>query len=373
MYLVAYLAGLDAGYSVTHATLLGYATSLVALFGFNIYQHTIARHSNNLEIALDACAFQYRLLLIAGSGLWAATLAGWISGWNLPLGLMAVLASLGLAQTEVTFSMVTAHGKTWRPLLFYGSQSIFIVCYLLMVSQKMAVVPTVLISVAPLFLINYLAYRQLRTHGSSNVPKDRTSRLEEYRERAVALLAQAPVVATVPALIYLMGSYSGRADQIPQLLLFVSYAGAVVFILSNSYHFYGHSLMPRLLALLRTGQWHLLLMLTVGVIITSLLLTVPVGVLLGWMKEGKIVSWPMEWYLSVGVFAAGTALTQWYSAICVGLKKPLLITITNTIYLFVAVLIVGLNYSIFYHVLAISIVVRFVIQGMFFGLRLRDA
>lgn len=375
MYLVAYLASRDAGYATPHAALLGYASSLVVLFGLNIYQHTIARNSTNLEVALDSCSFQFRLLLTAGCGLWSATFLGWLLGWQPPLGLMAALAGVGLAQSEVTFSMATARARTWRPLLYYGTQSIFFACYLLMVWQKMSVVSTVLTSVVPLFLINYGAYKQLQLlpHTPLFSTKGLTIRLYEYRERAAALLAQAPVVATVPALIYLMGRDSGQADQIPQLMLFISYAGAVVFILGNTYQFYGHSLVTRLLVLINSGKWNILLLLSLGVIASSLLLTLPMGLLLGWMKEGKSEYWPMAWYLSVGVFAAGTALSQWYSAICIGLQKPAFITISNATYFLSAVFIYSFADSVFYYILAMSVIVRFVMQSTSFSLRLGPA
>lgn len=369
LYLVTFLAGQDAGYAAAHATLLGYAMSLIVLFGLNVYQHTIARYGDNLARALDSCSFQYRFLLIAESGVCTVVLVGLMLGWHLPLGLLAVLVGLGLAQSEVTFSMVTAHGMVWRPLLYYGSQSIFFACYLLLVWQKMPVVPTVLISVVPLFLINHWAYVRLRSTRSLLARENLAARLEEYRDRASTLLAIAPVIVTVPALIYLMGNHTGHADQIPQLLLFISFGGAVVFIMGNTYQFYGRDMVRKLLAYLNAGQWRILLALTMGVIASCFLLTIPIGVLIEWMKAGKVEYWPLQWYLCIGVFAAGTALTQWYSAICVGLKRSLYITIPNAIYFFTAILFSGFDFFIFYYVIMISAIIRCILQGMIFSAR----
>lgn len=370
IYLVAYLAGLEPDFATAHATLLGYVSSLVILFSLNIYQHTIARNGNNLQAALASCAFQYRALLLSGLGLWAAALLMWLLEWQVSLGVLVVLASLSLAQVEVTFSMVTAHGKEWRPLFYYGSQSVFFVSYLIMVSQQLSVAPTVLVSVTPLFLITFLAYKQLKAKEPSLAVVSGMARLEEYRERAIALLGQAPVAATVPALIYLIANYGGQSNQIPQLLLFISYGGAVVFLLGNTYQFYGHTLIPRLLRVVESRQWRILLLTSGGVIGASLLLTLPIGVLLGWMKEGEIRSWPAEWYLSVGTFAAGTALAQWYSAIFVGLKKPAFIGLSNVAYLFAAVSLYATSHLAFYYVIAVAAFIRVATQAALFSSRL---
>lgn len=362
MYLVAYLASIDAHYAVGHATQLGYAASLAVIFGLNVYQHNIARNSTNVDVALDACSAQYRMLMVLGGPLWAVGLFIFLFAGVVPMALLAMISGIALAQSDVTFSMATARQKVWRPILYYGGHVAFFLIYLILVAQEMAVAITVLASVMCLFMINFVAYANLRLPMSVRSKEGGGWGIHDFRERLATLMGNIPVVAMVPALIYLMGNSFGQPEQIPQLLLFISFAGAIVFLLSNTYHFYGHQWAPKLLSLQENGKWHALLWLTVFVLVVSFVLSFPVGVLLAWMKEGKVELWPLNWYFSAAIFAAGVALTQWYSVICLGLRDSKLIAITNTIY-FVAALMSVIGGMVFYYALTAATIIRIVIQA----------
>lgn len=364
MYLIAHLANINSYNAVEHATQLGYAAGMAVFFGLNIYQHNIAHNAYKVQVALDTCSAQYRLLLTLGGALWGICLCLLLCLGSVPTILLAVLSGIALAQTDVTFSMATTCQKIWRPLLYYGSQIFFYTVYLVFVIKGMGVSLTVLCSVFCLFIINLVAYAYLSPQIPGSTKLVGHIRLPAFQERLTTLLGNSPVVLVVPAMIYLMGAI-GQPEQIPQLLLFVSFAGAIAFLLSNTYHFYGHQWSPKLLALYKNGDWHLLLSCSAVVFIASFMLSLPVGVLLGCMKKSAIYFWPISWYFCAGILAAGIILTQWYSVICLGISNARSITIGNSVYLACTlILFLGGGMS-FIYALMIATIIRFALQAAY--------
>lgn len=337
MYLLGILNQLSVDYSTPHAALLANANGLCALFSLNAYQFYIAKQTGNTPSDLASCETQFTLLLV----LWMVTASLMVCLGDTtvaPQVLPTVVAALALALPELTFTIATAKDKPWRAILFYGTQAIFFCGYALAIHQRTNPIQAALYAAVPTVAINLLAYRALRDQGAPRPSALASLRAlgQEGKERLGTLMASMPIIATPSAMVYGLGLDPKTAAQIPQMLLFSSFVGAVVFVMGNVFQHYGKDMVPRLLALQRQGNTRVLAMLLTGVLALCLCLTYPVDILLSYARQSFQHHWAHNWYIYAAITAAGAVILQWYTVICIHHGRTGAIMISNLAYLILA-------------------------------------
>jgi hypothetical protein len=337
MYLLGVLNQLAIDYSTPHATLLANANGLCALFSLNAYQFYIAKQTGNPSSDLTSCDTQFKLVLV----LWLVATCLMLGLSNTMVGaqvLPTLVAALALALPELTFTIATAKNKPWRAILFYGTQAIFFGGYALAIHLRTSPLLAALYASMPTVAINLLAYQMLRSRHAHQPFTSTALRTlgQECKERLGTLAASLPIIATPSAMAYGLGLDPGTTAQIPQMLLFSSFVGAVVFIMGNVFQHYGKDMVPRLLTLQNNGDQKSLALLITGVLALCLCLTFPVDLLLSYVRHSFQHQWTHNWYIYAAITAAGAVILQWYTVICIHHGRTGTVLISNLGYLILA-------------------------------------
>jgi hypothetical protein len=352
MYLLGMLNQQAVDYASPHATLLANANGLSALFSLNAYQYYLAQQAKKAQTDLQSCDTQFRLLL----GAWvlaAGCMVIW-GGTNQQV-LPTIVAALALALPELTFTMATALDKPWRAILFYGGQALFFCGYALAIAHHAEPVRAAMYASAPTLVVNIAAYLMLRDIA----PPDLSwlARLvvlaQECRIRLGTLIASIPIIATPSAMVYGLNLSSKTSAQIPQMLLFSSFVGAIVFIMGNVFQHYGKSLIPRLLDIQHRRNHKALWVLLLGVFALCLCLTVPVELLLSFVRQSFQHQWAHNWNLYATVAAAGAVILQWCTVISIHHGRTGPILLSNLTYLLLASILAATTLYTDIHVFAI--------------------
>lgn len=320
-----------------HAALLANAHGLGALFTLNVFQHYIACRTTDPQADLAPCQTQFKLIASLAVCLLAMTMA-WPhlnDGAPAPLLLLTVLAALALALPELVFTMATARDWFWRPLTFYGIQTLFYIGYGLALLGTQTTMTAVLWSSIPVLIISVLAFATLRT---TTVPmREGLTRLKAtLRLRLGTLVANAPIIATSPAIVYVLGLSDDKAGQIPQMLLFSSFVGALAFFMGNLFQHHGRSLLPRLLRIQGEARYRSLAILLGAVLLLNTGLALPLEFVLAHLKSSFHAHWPSLWYVHAIVCASAAVVLQWYITVSMHHARSRPVLATNLLYLLLA-------------------------------------
>lgn len=322
-----------------HAALLANAHALSAVFTLNAFQHYIACRTTDAQADLAPCQSQFKVIAGLMVCLLIATLA-WphlTDGADAPLLMLTVLAALALALPELLYTMATAKDWFWRPLTFYGVQTLFYMGYGLALLGTQTTTAAVLWSSIPLLVISLPAFALLRAAPASPVSGDGLRRLiATLRLRLGTLVASAPIIATPPAMVYVLGLSDDKAGQIPQMLLFSSFVGALAFFMGNLFQHHGRSLLPRLLSIQRDARYRSLAILLGAVLLLNTALALPVEFVLTHLKSSFHDQWPGLWYTHAIVCASAAVVLQWYITVSMHHARSRPALATNLLYLLLA-------------------------------------
>jgi hypothetical protein len=340
MYLLGVLNQLDVHYATPHAALLTNTNGLCALFSLNAFQYYIARKTPDIDADLRSCQTQFKLLVT----LWVTTLAcmALLGPWEelpwLKYALPTVAAAVSLALPEITFTMATARDKAWKSILFYGGQSIFFGGYALAIIRREGPMQASLYASVPTVLVNLIAYQALqRPKYGQNLRQALAQLGKECHIRLSTLIASLPIIAAPSAMVSVMEHSPETAAQIPQMLLFSSFAGALVFVMGNFFQHYGKDLIPKLLEIQRRQNHLALLGLVLGVFVLCTVLTMPVELLLTYARHSFQHDWARNWYINAAITATGAVILQWYTVICMHHGDSRTILWSNIAYLLLAI------------------------------------
>lgn len=363
MALLGLLNQRDAGGTTAHATLLANAHAVSALFTLNAFQYYIARQTVDGNRDLGPCRTQF-VLIVAMLSVLLITALAWpaASGHDAPMLCSILIAALSLALPELIFTLATAHNKVWRPLTFYGTQSAFYVGYGLALWLDQSPAMAAISACLPSLLISLALFQSLRL---DHVPSDWRSATKNLaatlKLRLSTLAASVPIIATPPAMAYFMGKSPETAWQIPQMLLFSSFAGALAFLMGNVFQHHGRDLMPILLRLQRDQRVKVVLTVLAGIFILSTTLAWPVEMILALLKSRLHQPWPGHWMLYAATCATAAVVLQWYTTVCMHHARPRPVMASNALYLMMAIALTSTTLSSSLHVftiLAICALVR---------------
>ena len=361
MFLLGMLNNSSPSYSNPHATLLANATGLTAVFSLNAFQHYIGRKTNDTVRDLQPYGAQFIVLAMAliiiltTLSLFAATSTE--CHWLIP----TLAAAIALTLPELLYTIATAQDRPWRALVLYGGQSIFFIGYGIGVSQHETLLITTLCAATPALIVNSVLFLKLNSHTpKSSIQAGVESLGKTIRTRIGMLAASAPVIATPPALVCLLNQSSDGIPQVPQMLLFSSFVGAIVFLMGNVFQHYGRDLLAPLLKIQKHQMHARLLGLLAGMFTLSLILTAPVELILSQLKSNFAHEWTNNWYISAAVSATGTVILQWYTITCVhhGNTRPVLYA--NLLYLVIAACMTLASPQLGIHIFTILAVCSFI-------------
>ncbi|MEK8085719.1 hypothetical protein WNB94_04840 [Aquabacterium sp. A3] len=340
MYLLGLITQLEPTFAVPHAALLANANGLCALFTLNVFQHYLANSNAAEHDAVRPVRAQFELLslllllstalMLIGSGHAA------FSTWSTVL-----VGALALALPEVVFTMATARNLAWRALILYGGHTVFFGGYILAVIQQQAPVTAVLYAAGPTFATCLALVTLALPANSPSRWRDRQQALLGTLRLRIHLLASSlPVIAMPPALVFLMQVTPGMAEQIPQMLLFISFAGALVFLMGNVFQHYGRDLLPKLLVIHAQGQlWRLAALIGVVIVFCTGLVW-PIDMAMHMFKNGFQAPFDGPWVAYAVVLATSTIVLQWHTVISLHHGQPRSVLKSNLVYLGLGCLLV---------------------------------
>lgn len=340
MYLLGLITQLEPGFAVPHAAVLANASGLAALFALNAFLHYLSKNTAEDDWVLRTMRVQFELLVFLLI-LAAASMLTWGGSQSFLTWITVMVGALALALPEVVFTMASVRKLAWRPLVLYGGQALFYLGYIMAVAQKQAPDMAVLYGATPTLLICLVLAIRLR------IVKDTSTWLERWktlastlRLRLGMLASSVPVIAMPPALVYLMQAGGTQADQIPQMLLFISFSGALAFLMGNVFQHFGKDLVPRLLVVQEQAQtWRLLVVLGMVMLLCAGLAW-PIDLAMKMFKDGFQIPFDGPWVAYAVIMATSAIMLQWHTVISLHHGQPRSVLRSNVLYLGLGCLLV---------------------------------
>jgi len=347
IYLISFLANINNSNSNNIAVYLGYAFGLVSLFNFNIFQYILISSAEGRFKALNSCYLQLYLFVIIQFILILLSYIVIFYGIKIPIFLSVFNICLSFSIAEILMAISTIKEIRWRPITYYGSQSIWyiLILYLLLNDiDHSYIVLSISLVMLIIYILSILAINKLQIF---KIKVNSPQIINEYIRRSKGILTSFPIIFVMPIIIAIL-EYKESTEYLPKLLLFISYSGAVVFILGNIYQYYGITIVKKILLnnnkFENTNSFYLM----IALFVFCLIIAFPIGFIFNLIKIHSLEALSLKWYIGAAIVATDISSGQWISAIKLANNKNIEIFLLNLLYLFFITLPLFLNIDLIY-------------------------
>lgn len=333
--LLGYIASTAAANSPGHIEYLTLSLAASSILSFQVSPFALSVQSDTAKQFAAACNYQFWLTLcLALLGIFLEEfLSLWRSG-DKDYYLAVILTAAMLSINEITFAVNTLRERPSRAIIYYGFQSIFYIGYLSLMALTMMSQHQICSTVSFFGLVLITTYFLSISKG---LPVDRASFFMSIKQRAKLLACIFPAIILQPLIVLLLAKSEG--PNLPasgvNFLMLLSVGGAVAFVYSNYFQFYGRALLDEEMSsinkytLSKRAYYNWLLLLGCGV------LSIPAMLLYKFYKNHSIDSLAFIELLATLFYAASVIRSQYFAAIFTRLN--IIHYIFNANILFVAI------------------------------------
>lgn len=291
------------------AIAIGYALGLSAVFSFGVFQYAVGsadkKNTDRVVVSQALLIFVVFLLVVLP----------FCGGYYL---FDIVLMALAFSLVEILFSYLTLKGIKYRAVFYYGTTALFYgLCYMLVVmgfkGYELVFLPSVTVVVIVFFVMIINGFY-------SGVTLDRVYVLnltEDWLVRLKYIVSNSPMYAFQPIILYLI-TKNGLGDGAAlELMLYITCAGMVVFLMGNVYTYYGVNVIKRV----DSFGYARVLMSAFVVLLVAALLAVLMPSVMKIIKPGVLSDTDLIFYAALALYSSGLVLGQWFSSICIKFKR----------------------------------------------------
>lgn len=309
---------------------------------------------------IEACMYQLRILFIIG--LFLLLLLFILLPYNIADNYFIIVASVlliavAMAQAEVIYAIASGLSSRLKGVSYQGTTLVFFIIYLFCIINKINLQLCIIYSSLAFFVSNFILYAVI-----SKPYKLLSNTIKFHLKKRLALLFGAlPELLFFPFLISMISAKQPEIN-LADVALFVSFFGALMFILSNYYNYFGIEINDLMSTKLEKNGVVAIFSIFLVLIFVTIVISVPMGFLFNLLTTYQVKIAPVNWMLSASLISSALLFNFWYISFSMKYRKAFLTVFLPNCLMFLAASIFFIYKIDYVYALLFCYLIRFTAQ-----------